>query len=119
MAAESIYDRIRFYIELSGVLPDDFEAEEREYKDKELRFVPGAMEGILGRHGQGFGDGEGLSLAETIKGYLKMAPKDALADFERREAENGRLASARRGICREILRIIPISARSTQREVPP
>lgn len=101
MITGSIYDRIRFYIELSGGLPDDFEVEERGAG--ELRFAPGAMEGILGHHGLGLGVGTEQSLAETIKEYLEMTPEEALADFESRVAEDGKLVSARRSICKIIL----------------
>lgn len=96
----SIYDRIKFHIELAGALPEDFELEEREHQENVLHFAPGAMEGIMGHHGVG-SSGE-QSLADTIKEYLGMSPEDAMTDFEVRVAKDGQMVSARRGICKVI-----------------
>lgn len=97
----SIYEKIRDCIERNGVVPDGFELEEREYKENELRFAPGALEGILGHHSAGAGAGQ--ALAEKIKEYLQIIPKEAMEKFEREAAVDGQMASARSGIQKVIL----------------
>lgn len=58
----SIYERIHQIIEKEGRVPYDFELEERNQDDNEIRFAPGALEGILGHHTNGKG-GDGRTLA--------------------------------------------------------
>ena len=50
MLENSIYHKIKKCILKFGKLPDDFVAEEKTYKENELRFAPGALEGIFGHH---------------------------------------------------------------------
>ena len=53
MDNRAIYRRIEEIIQTQGQLPEDFTPEEREHKDGELVFAPGAMEGILSHHSNG------------------------------------------------------------------
>lgn len=101
MMQQSIYDRIKFYVELAGVLPEDFEVEIREYKENELRFAPGAWEGILGHHTSGGSAGD--VLVEKVKGYLTLSPQEALEIYEGKDCVDGQVGSARRGLGKNIL----------------
>ncbi len=80
----SIFQRIETLIRTQGELPEDFEPEEREYGENELRFAPGAKEGIFGHHTAG-SEGES-SFAETLKEYLELEESEALKRFEEEEA---------------------------------
>ena len=58
MAAGSIFYRMEQCVKAQGELPEDFILENKENKENELRYAPGALEGICGHHlGKG-GDAE-------------------------------------------------------------
>ncbi|MBQ6696270.1 MAG: hypothetical protein IJN16_06160 [Lachnospiraceae bacterium] len=90
---KSIFERIETLIRTTGELPEDFEPEEREYKENELRFAPGAMEGILGHHSSG--KGEDCDFAQTLKEYLQLDVAEALKRFEEEEATDFQTAAKR------------------------
>ncbi len=95
----SIFQKIETLINTTGELPDDFEAEEREYGENELRFAPGAMEGILGHHS--LGKGEIKDFADTLKSYLEMDSASALEQFE--ETQPFQVACGRNELLQEII----------------
>ncbi len=95
----SIFQRIEEFIRTTGELPEDFEAEEREYAEDELRFAPGAMEGILGHHSSG--KGEIKDFAETLKSYLETDSASALEQFE--ETQPFQVACGRNELLQEII----------------
>lgn len=96
---KSIFQRIETLVRTTGELPEDFEPEKREYAENELRFAPGAMEGILGHHS--LGEGEADEFAQTLKTYLDMDSKEALEQFE--ETKPFRVAGVRDSLLQEIL----------------
>ncbi|MBQ7774686.1 MAG: hypothetical protein IJ379_02105 [Lachnospiraceae bacterium] len=97
----SIFQRIETLIRTIGELPDNFEAEEREYEENELRFAPGALEGIFGHHTAR--EGEDCSFAETLKEYLKLDRAEALRRFEEEEAKTFQTASVSSPLLNEIM----------------
>lgn len=101
MRGTSIFYRIEEQLRINGELPEHFEPEERAYADNELRFAPGAMEGILGHHTAG--NGEEAAFQEKLKGYLQISEKDALERFEKEEAGSFRTASLRKNLLQEIV----------------
>lgn len=98
---ESIFHKIETIILQAGVLPENFEAEEREYADNELRFAPGAMEGIFGHHVAG--DGEKTAFVDDLKTYLQMPIESAMELFESEKAGKFSTASVRDGLMQEII----------------
>lgn len=97
----AIYKRIEEIIRTQGVLPKDFTPEEKEYKEGELIFAPGAMEGILGHHTNG--KGEKSDFIRTLKRYLQMSLGEALQDFEENKADTFRTATLRDGLLTEMI----------------
>ena len=98
---ESIFHKIESLINKNGVLPENFEAEEREYAENELRFAPGAMEGIFGHHVAGAG--EKTAFAEELKSYLWMSPETAMELFENEKAGKFSTVSIRDSLMNEIV----------------
>ncbi len=96
MSDKSIYARIKKYILQFGKLPDDFVVEEKEHKKNEIRFAPGALEGILGHHMSG--ESTDKDFAQKIKEYLSMSPEDAMDLFEKEVAPNFKTASIRQAL---------------------
>lgn len=97
----SIFQRIETLIRTEGELPEDFEPEEREYGENEIRFAPGAMEGIFGHHTSG--EGEACDFADTLKEYLQMEESAALERFEKEEADTFRTATVQGNLLQEII----------------
>lgn len=87
----SIFQRIETLIRTQGELPEDFEPEEREYGENELRFAPGAKEGIFGHHVDG--SQEESRFAEVLKEYLELEEREALKLFEEKDAADFDTAS--------------------------
>ncbi len=100
MSEGSIFLRMDQCIQTHGELPEDFVLEEREYKEGELRYAPGALEGICGHHLGGKGNAE--EFCEMIKEYLTMDPKEALLVFESNEAKEFQIATIRQGLLESI-----------------
>lgn len=98
----SIYKKIDEIIKTEGQLPENFEAEERVYQEGELRFAPGALEGILGHHSSG-GGGE-TSFSATLKKYLVMSDEDAMNNFEEEVAKEFKTATEGQSILEEIFK---------------
>ncbi len=94
MAEGSIFYRMEQCVNAQGELPEDFVLEEKEYKENELRYAPGALEGICGHHLGSGGDAE--EFCALIKDYLKIDPKEALVLFESREAKEFQIATIRK-----------------------
>jgi len=101
MENRPIYRRIEEIIERGGRLPEDFTPEEREYKDGELLFAPGALEGILSHHSSG--KGEKTSFIPVLKQYVKMSLGEALQDFEVNKADTFKAATMRGSLLQEIM----------------
>ncbi len=100
MTENSIYKKIEKCILEQGKLPRDFMLEEREYKEGELRYAPGALEGICGHHlGTG---GNPDEFCEILKEYLLMEPQDALDTFEREQSRDFQIATIRRELIERI-----------------
>lgn len=97
----SIFQRIEALIRTQGELPENFEPEEREYAENELRFAPGAMEGIFGHHTSG--NSEGCDFADRLKEYLQLEQEEALRRFETEEAGSFSTASVRSALLKEII----------------
>lgn len=97
----SIFTRIEKEVRKNGELPVDFEAEERVYNDNELRFAPGAIEGILGHHSAGKQTMDGFM--ELLKQYLSMAEETAMKLFEKEKCDEVQIATMRKAILQEIL----------------
>ncbi|MBQ8039371.1 MAG: hypothetical protein IJ274_05815, partial [Lachnospiraceae bacterium] len=97
----SIFTRIEKQVRNRGELPDDFEAEERVYADNELRFAPGAMEGILGHHSAGKQTVDGFM--ELLKQYLSLPEDKAMCLFEQKQCDKIQVATIRKAILQEIL----------------
>lgn len=96
MSENSIYSKIKQCILKFGNLPDDFVAEEKEYKENELCFAPGALEGIFGHHmAEGIKDSD---FTQKIKEYLSMKPEEAMRVFEHEEASGFKTASIRQAL---------------------
>ncbi len=100
MSEKSIYARIKKCIKEQGNLPADFVVEEREYSDKEIRFAPGALEGIIGHH-TAVAD-ENASFIPVLKEYLTMDPVDAMDKFESEKAGDVKTATMRNGLLQSI-----------------
>ena len=75
---KSIYERIVEVIKETGSVPYDFEAEHKEYKDNELRFAPGAMDGILSHHANAGED----DFVDKFKQCLKSTPEKAMKKID-------------------------------------
>lgn len=101
MENRPIYKRIEEIIQREGRLPEDFTPEEREYKDGELLFAPGALEGILGHHSSG--KGEKTDFIPVLKQYVKMSLGEALQDFEVNKADTFKAATMRGSLLQEII----------------
>lgn len=101
MENRPIYKRIEEIIQRDGRLPEDFTPEEREYKDGELLFAPGAMEGILSHHSSG--KGEKTDFIPVLKQYIKMSLGEALQDFEANRADTFKAATMRKRLLQEII----------------
>lgn len=101
MENRPIYKRIEEIIQKEGRLPRDFQPEEREYKDGELLFAPGAMEGILSHHATG--KGEKTAFIPILKQYVKMSLGEALQDFENHKADTFKAATMRGRLFQEII----------------
>lgn len=100
MAEGSIFYRMEQCVKAQGELPEDFILENKENKENELRYAPGALEGICGHHlGKG-GDAE--EICALIKGYLEKDPKEALILFESREAKDFQIATIRKELLESI-----------------
>ena len=100
MAAGSIFYRMEQCVKAQGELPEDFILENKENKENELRYAPGALEGICGHHlGKG-GDAE--EICALIKEYLEMDPKEAWILFESREAKDCQIATIRKELLESI-----------------
>ena len=100
MAEGSIFYRMEQCVKAQGELPEDFILENKEYKESELRYAPGALEGICGHHlGKG-GDAE--EICALIKEYLEMDPKEALILFESKEAKDFQIATIRKELLESI-----------------
>lgn len=96
MSKNSIYSGIKNCILKFGKLPEDFVVEEKEFNENELRFAPGALEGIFGHH---MADGtKECDFAQTIKEYLSVNPEVALQLFEKEAAKNFKTASIRQSL---------------------
>ena len=100
MSEKSIYARIKKYVVEQGELPADFVVEKREQDDKEIRFAPGALEGILGHH-TAIKD-ENDAFIPVLKEYLTMDPIDAMDKFESEKAKNFKTATIRNGLLQSI-----------------
>ena len=96
MLENSIYHKIKKCILKFGKLPDDFVAEEKTYKENELRFAPGALEGIFGHHMSD--EVKECDFAQIIKDYLSMKPEEALQIFEQEQVKNYKVASIRQSL---------------------
>ena len=101
MENRPIYRRIEEIIQKEGRLREDFQPEEREYKEGELLFAPGALEGILGHHSSG--KGEKTSFIPVLKQYLKMSLGEALQEFESTKADSFQTATLRGSLLQEII----------------
>lgn len=101
MENRPIYRRIEEIIQKEGRLPKDFQPEAREYKDGELLFAPGAMEGILSHHSSG--KGEKTDFIPVLKKYVKMSLGEALQDFETTKADTFKAATMRGSLLQEII----------------
>lgn len=99
MDKTSIYDRIEKIIEEQGHIPQDFILEEDMEADI-IRFVPGALEGILGHHTGGRG-GDVEALSTFLKAHEGEDPEQVLECYEKEWADS-RTAVIRDGILREI-----------------
>lgn len=100
MAENSIYKKIEKCVLEQGRIPKDFVLEEREYKEGELRYAPGALEGICGHHlGRG---GNPEEFCEILKDYLLMDPQKALDTFEREQSRDFQIATIRRELVESI-----------------
>lgn len=97
----TIFQRIETLIRTQGELPENFEPEEREYAENELRFAPGALEGIFGHHTSGNSDC--CDFADTLKEYLQLKQEEALKRFETEEAGSFSTATIRGGLLKEII----------------
>lgn len=98
---KSICQRIEEIICEKGELPEYFEPEEREYEENELRFAPGAMEGILGHHASG--KGETNDFLDTLKDYLQLSEVDAMTQFEERLTKDFHVATMRNDLLEKII----------------
>lgn len=98
---ESIFARIEKEVRSVGELSDNFQVEERVYSDNELRFAPGAMEGILGHHSVGKQTVDGFM--EQLKQYLSMSKENAMNLFEKKTCDEIQIATMRKAILQEIL----------------
>lgn len=101
MNQTSISNHILEIIRKEGKLPQDFRPEEKTSKKEELLFAPGAMEGIFSHHVAGNAEGE--SFIPVLKEYIGMTPKQALADFESRKADNIKVANMRYHLLEDII----------------
>ncbi len=97
---ESIYRRIYKCIKEQGELPADFVVEERECNDKEIRFAPGALEGIIGHHTSVADEND--SFIPVLKEYLAMEPIDAMEKFESEKAKDIKMATMRNGLLQSV-----------------
>ncbi len=97
----SIFQRIETLIRTQGELPDNFVPEEREYRENELRFAPGAKEGIFGHHASGNAEESGF--VETLQEYLELKPEEALKRFEEKEAADFDIFSERIPLTKELI----------------
>ncbi len=75
---QSIFERIQRAITGTGFLPDHFHGEEEEPGDGTLKFMPGALEGILNHHSSGK-NGDKQHRDRAISAFLKDHLTD---DFE-------------------------------------
>lgn len=100
MSENSIYIRIAKCIKEQGALPADFVVEEKEYSDREIRFAPGALEGILGHHTSVQNENE--SFIPVLKEYLTMDPVDAMEKFEKEKAKDIKVATMRNWLLQNI-----------------
>lgn len=100
MSEKSIYARIKKCISEQGKLPADFVAEEREFNEREIRFAPGALEGMIGHHAAI--QGENDSFIPVLKEYLAMEPADAMEKFECEKAKDFKTATIRDGLLQSI-----------------
>lgn len=78
---ESIYARILRLIQENGSLPDDFRCEENDPDDRELKFVPGGLEGILTRHFSENGENAG-KIARFFLDHSAGRPEEVLRLYE-------------------------------------
>lgn len=97
----SIYKKIEEIIKKEGQLPENFEAEERNYADDELRFAPGALEGILGHHSSG--EGGKTEFLTTLKKYIAMTEQEAMENFEEEVAKDFKAATEGQSIIEGII----------------
>ena len=99
MEKASIYDRIEKIVGEQGYVPQDFILEEDAEKDV-IKFVPGALEGILGHHTDG-GGGDVRELSAFLKEHGGEAPQQVLERYEQ-EWSDSRTAVVRDGLLKEI-----------------
>ncbi|MBQ3599943.1 MAG: hypothetical protein II992_01915 [Lachnospiraceae bacterium] len=97
----SIYERINQIIQKEGYVPYDFELEERNQNDNEIRFAPGALEGILGHHSSGKGEDVG-KLAAFFKTHLQEESSQIVKEYEKDFGEF-KMATCRNELLKEIL----------------
>lgn len=98
---KSIFSRVHKVLEEKGSVPEDFCLEEKGKDDNEIRFAPGALEGILGHHSSGKGEDAG-KLALFLKKHFNENPGEVVRLYEE-EWKQQRTATIRDEILKEII----------------
>ena len=97
----SIYKRISEVLQKEGQVPYNFELEERNHDDNELRFAPGALEGILGHHSS-WKEEEAGALAHFLKTHLQEEPAQLVKEYEEKFSEL-KIATYQNQLLKEII----------------
>lgn len=100
MTENSIFLRMEQSIEKYGELPKNFVLEEKEHKENEVQYAPGALEGICSHHLAA--DGNAEEFCVMIKEYLQKDPREALAEFENNTSRDFQIATVRKELLRGI-----------------